>query len=174
MLYDLSVKNAASYWSGQLGVAIDPALVHGVLERESWHGTHPNYVRNAGVVPEPGGHLSYGPMQVYDDTLRTLAPGVPPADLARNPSLGIWYGVKYLAGLLKRFPGDTPRAVAAYNAGPNNAVRNRAGKFPNQSYVDAVLGFMTRYAATAAAMPTMVAAGLLWWWFARHQHAGGE
>lgn len=143
--FDAAVKNAAAHWGTVYGVTVDPALVHGILKRESDHGQHPNYVKNNGVVPEPGGHLSYGPMQVYDDTVRSIAPGVPATDLARNPELGVWYGVKYFAKQLQRFPGDVAAAVSAYNAGPGNAKRNASGKFPNQGYVDAVLSFWRNF-----------------------------
>jgi soluble lytic murein transglycosylase len=40
------------------------------------------------------------------------------AALARDPSLGITLGLRYLASLRKRFGGDLASAVMAYNAGP--------------------------------------------------------
>lgn len=163
MLWDAEVRLAAARWGRYYGIPVDPALVHGVIESESAHGRAPNYINNGGVVPEPGGHRSGGPMQVYDTTLPSLGfPGVTLQDLARYPAIGIDAGTKYLAGLLKRFQGDTARAVAAYNAGPGNAQRNAAGKFSNQAYVDRVLGFWKQYrGAVVTLLPVLVMAGVV-------------
>jgi soluble lytic murein transglycosylase-like protein len=162
MVWDAEVSKAVAHWGPAYGVTIDPALVHGILERESAHGRAPAYVAGGGVVAEPGGHRSYGPMQVYDDTVRTLNATLDPVALAKSPALGIWYGVHYLAGLLQRFPGDTARAIAAYNAGPGNAARDGSGRFRNQSYVDAVMGFWKRYrGAVATGVPVLAIAAAL-------------
>jgi soluble lytic murein transglycosylase-like protein len=153
--WETEVSNAVRHWGAQYGIPISPALVHAIIERESAHGLAPNYISHGGAVPEPGGHTSYGPMQVYDSTVRTLNATLDPQALATNPAIGIWYGVHYLAKLLKQFPGDTARAVAAYNAGPGNATRNAAGKFFNQPYVDAVLAFLNKNAG-ASIVPALV------------------
>jgi soluble lytic murein transglycosylase-like protein len=173
MVWQDEVEKAASHWGPYYGVAIDPALVHAIIERESGHGQAANYVKYRGVVPESGGHFSFGPMQVYDDTVRTvLKLGFPGADLASHPNLGIWYGTKYFAMLVKQFAGDTARAVAAYNAGPGNSSRNAAGKFVNQSYVDAVLGFWKRYkGAVASLVPALVLAAFVFWFLAARRRA---
>lgn len=163
MVWDAEVRGAAAHWGPLYGVQIDPALVHAILQRESAHGTAPNYVRNHGIVPEPGGHVSYGPMQVYDDTVTSvLKLPFPGRDLASHPELGIWYGTKYLATLLKRFAGDVDRAVAAYNAGPGNAVRSAAGTFPNQPYVNAVRAFAADYRAPNIVPVLTLAAVVMW------------
>lgn len=164
MNWDKEVNQAAAHWAKALGVAIDPALVHAVIERESGHGQAPNYVANHGVVPEPGGHHSYGPMQLYDDTIATMGLGIRPEDLASHPQLGIWYGVKWLGGLLQKFRGDTAAAISAYNAGAGNAKRSSTGKFPNQGYVDFVLSFWNRNKGLVASVVPVVllAAGLVW------------
>jgi soluble lytic murein transglycosylase-like protein len=167
MVWDAEVRSAAAHWASAYGVTVDPALVHGVIERESGHGRAPNYVAHNGVVPEPGGHFSYGPMQVYDDTVTTvLKLGFPGSDLATHPELGIWYGTKYLATLLKRFAGDVDRAVAAYNAGPNNAVRSAAGSFPNQQYVNAVNTFAQSYRGPGI-VPVLTLAAVVMWMMSR-------
>ncbi len=48
----------------------------------------------------------------------------PPSDSAlADPTLNLRYGARYLLGLLTRFKGDLPLALAAYNAGPTVANR---------------------------------------------------
>jgi hypothetical protein len=165
VLWDDAVRKAAAHWGREYGVTIDPALVHAIIERESAHGQAPNYIRNRGIVPESGGHVSYGPMQIYDDTARTVLKLTFPFEgLASHPDLGIWYGVKYFASLLQRFKGDVERAVSGYNAGPGNAVRSSAtGQFPNQSYVDFVKGFWQRHRGQVVSLvPVLVLAGVVW------------
>lgn len=137
-MWDDWVNKAASHWGREYGITIDPGLVHAILERESRHGQDPNYKRHKGVVPEPGGRYSYGPMMVLGDTVKTLNATLDPRALAQSPALGVWYGTHYLAKQLKRFGPDIDRAIAAYNAGPGNAVRGAGGLFPNQKYVDFV------------------------------------
>lgn len=151
MKYDTEVATAIRYWSPTLGVSIDPKLVHAVIQKESSHGLHL-------VTPESKGRYSYGPMMVLDDTARTY--GVTDPSTLKDPAKGIWWGVRYLAGLLKQFPGDTDRAISAYNTGPGNAKRNAAGKFPNQPYVDAVKGWWRIYGGAAAGGAAAIA-GLL-------------
>jgi hypothetical protein len=137
--WDKEVRTAIAHWGPALGVTIDPALVHAVIQRESSHVKL--------VADEPGGHKSYGPMMVYDVTARAY--GVDPLALM-VPAVGIYYGVRNLAEMLHTFPGDTSAAISAYNTGPARARRNAAGKFPNQSYVDAVRGFWKLYGGAAA------------------------
>jgi soluble lytic murein transglycosylase-like protein len=77
-----------------------------------------------------------GVMQLMPATARTL--GVDAADLRGN----IDGGVIYLGQMLKRFEGDLPRALAAYNAGPE-AVTRYGGVPPyaeTRAYVQAILG----------------------------------
>jgi soluble lytic murein transglycosylase-like protein len=77
-----------------------------------------------------------GVMQLMPATARTL--GVDAADLRGN----VDGGVIYLGQMLRRFEGDLPRALAAYNAGPEAVVRY--GGVPpyaeTKAYVQAVLG----------------------------------
>lgn len=172
MLWDDAVRAAAEHWGQYYGVTIDPALVHGVMQQESWHGTHPRYVKHRGIVPEPGGHVSYGPMQVYDTTAKEIAAGIPPARLAAEPALGIWYGVKYLGRQLQRYGGDAAHAAAAYNAG--SVRRTTSGKYINQGYVDAVLRFWKQYATVAPlmvgpAVPIALAAFVAWLMMAKQR-----
>jgi soluble lytic murein transglycosylase-like protein len=77
-----------------------------------------------------------GVMQLMPATARTL--GVDAADLKGN----IDGGVIYLGQMLRRFEGDLPRALAAYNAGPE-AVARYGGVPPyaeTRAYVQAILG----------------------------------
>lgn len=128
------VAAAIKRWGPYYGVSVDPSVVFGIIQKESIGG-------KVLQVHEPDGTTSWGPMGVNDKVASDL--GVAPASILRDkPELGIWYGVKWFASLLKAYGGDTARALSAYNAGKGNAVRNTAtGRFPNQSYVDDVLKF---------------------------------
>jgi len=157
MKYDAEVTGAIARWGPGYGVTIDPHLVHAIIQRESSHGA-------ALETAESRGRKSYGPMMVLDSTALSLG-AANPASL-KDPATGIWYGVKYLASLLAKFPGDTARAISAYNTGPGNAVRNSSGRFPNQSYVDAVLRWWRIYGyavAGGAATLGLVAFALFLW-----------
>lgn len=140
MKYDAEVAAAVRYWSPTIGVTIDPRLVHAIIQKESSHVKL--------VTEETLGRRSYGPMMVLDSTARGM--GVKDPATLKDPATGIWWGVRYLAGLLHQFPGDPLRAVSAYNTGPGNAKRNKAGKFPNQSYVDGVMGWWRIYGGAAS------------------------
>ncbi len=77
-----------------------------------------------------------GVMQLMPATARQL--GVDARDVASN----IEGGALYLSQMLRRFEGDVPRALAAYNAGPE-AVQRYGGIPPyaeTQAYVRAILG----------------------------------
>jgi soluble lytic murein transglycosylase-like protein len=77
-----------------------------------------------------------GVMQLMPGTARTL--GVDAGDLKGN----VEGGVAYLSQMLQRFEGDLPKALAAYNAGPE-AVTRYGGVPPyaeTQAYVRAILG----------------------------------
>lgn len=157
MKYEAEVSRAVAHWQSVYGVVIPRALVHAIIEQESTHGLH---LESA----EPGGRHSYGPMMVLDSTARTQFHVANPETL-KDPALGIWYGVAYLGSLIRMFRGDLARAVSAYNTGPGRAKLSKAGTFPNQAYVDRVIGFLKRYqGAVAVAAPAvlLVLGGLLW------------
>lgn len=152
MRWDPEVQAAVSGAERRYGVRPDPALVHALIEKESLHGR----LKITGTL-EPNGRYSYGPMQVLDSTA-TMHGIADPKTLA-VPSIGIRIGTFELARLLRMFPGDLPRAVAAYNAGPGNARRRADGTFVNQRYVSDVLNFWSRFKTVATqAAP---AAGLI-------------
>ena len=84
-----------------------------------------------------------GVMQLMPETARRL--GVDATDLKGN----IDGGVTYLGQMLTRFGGDLPRALAAYNAGPE-AVQRYGGVPPyveTQAYVRAILGRLSTVSA---------------------------
>ncbi len=149
MKYDAEVSRAIAHWGPTYGVAIPPALVHAIIERESGHG-------RSLVTVEPGNHRSYGPMMVLDTTATSVFHLADPTALV-DPGLGIWYGVGYLAQQLKRFPGSPTRAISAYNAGAGNAHLTASGTYPNQPYVNKVLALLKQYrGAAAVAVPTAI------------------
>ncbi len=105
--------------------AVSTPLVEAVAWQESRF--HQNVVSPKGAL---------GVMQLMPETARRL--GVDAADLRGN----IDGGVTYLGQMLTRFGGDLPRALAAYNAGPE-AVQRYGGVPPyaeTQAYVRAILG----------------------------------
>lgn len=87
-----------------------------------------------------------GVMQLMPQTARRL--GVDAADLRGN----IDGGVAYLSQMLARFEGDLPRALAAYNAGPE-AVQRYGGVPPyaeTRAYVRAILGRLSAVSAVGS------------------------
>ena len=112
------------------------AVSRPLVEAVAWQESRFN---QAAVSPKG----ALGVMQLMPGTARTL--GVNAADLKGN----VEGGVAYLAQLIERF-GDLPRALAAYNAGPE-AVTRYGGVPPyaeTQAYVKGVLGRLTLAAVT--------------------------
>jgi soluble lytic murein transglycosylase-like protein len=151
--FSSAVAASVKKWGPYYGVAINPAVVFGIIQKESIGG-------RVLEVPEPNGTTSWGPMGVNDVTARDLGV-LPPSIMRDKPELGIWYGVKWFASLLKKFSGDVPRALSAYNAGAGNAVRGPAGRFPNQAYVDDVLRFAGTSAGGVVVLALVVVAGVV-------------
>jgi soluble lytic murein transglycosylase-like protein len=87
-----------------------------------------------------------GVMQLMPQTARRL--GVDAGDLHGN----IDGGVAYLSQMLARFEGDLPRALAAYNAGPE-AVQRYGGVPPyaeTKAYVRAILDRLSAVTAVGS------------------------
>ncbi|THD62745.1 lytic transglycosylase domain-containing protein [Phenylobacterium sp.] len=117
------------------------ALSLPLVEAVAWQESHFN---QAAVSPKG----AMGVMQLMPGTARTL--GVDALDLKGN----IEGGVAYLSQMLQRFGGDLPRALAAYNAGPE-AVERFGGVPPyaeTKAYVGAILDRLG--AVTAPAVRT--------------------
>jgi soluble lytic murein transglycosylase-like protein len=123
----------------------DAALRHSVsqplIEAVAWQES-----RFHQTAVSPKGAM--GVMQLMPETARRL--GVDATDLKGN----IDGGTAYLSQMLRRFEGDLPRALAAYNAGPE-AVQRYGGVPPyaeTQAYVRAILGRLSavRTVGTAA------------------------
>ena len=93
------------------GVAIDPALAHGLIRQESQFDVG---------VRSPAGALGF--MQLMPATAREVAQKNgwehKTEWLATNPRHNILLGSAYLSTVLKRFDNSYPMAMAAYNAGP--------------------------------------------------------
>jgi soluble lytic murein transglycosylase-like protein len=107
---------------------VDPILVRAVIQVES--GFDPKCVSRRGarglmqLMPETARH--YGVSSIFE------------------PEENIRGGVHYLADLLRMFPHDLPRALAAYNAG-ENAVLKYAGIPPYNETMTYVKRALTVY-----------------------------
>jgi soluble lytic murein transglycosylase-like protein len=108
----------------------DPALVKAIIANES--GFDPAATSQAGAQ---------GLMQLMPST----AAGIGVSD-AYDPVQNIAGGTRYLAQLLQRFGGDVPRAVAAYNAGPE-AIAHDELPAETRAYVRNVLSSYDQYRA---------------------------
>lgn len=111
--------------------ALSPDLVEAVAWQES--RLQPGRISRAGAI---------GEMQLMPATARAL--GVDPTDSRQNYR----GGAAYLSQLLRRYDGDTIRALAAYDAGV--AAVDRYGGTPpykeTQAYVAAILDRLSRRA----------------------------
>ncbi len=107
---------------------VDPILVRAVIQVES--GFDPKCVSRRGAR---------GLMQLMPETARQYG-----VRSIFNPEENIRAGVHYLADLLRMFPHDLPRALAAYNAG-ENAVFKYAGIPPYDETMTYVKRALTVY-----------------------------
>lgn len=99
--YDSIIEQAALKYN------VDSDLIHAIIQVESGY--------NAATVSHAG---AKGLMQLMDGTARGL--GV--AD-SFDPVQNIEGGTRYLAMLLRKYDGQAPLALAAYNAGPGRVDR---------------------------------------------------
>jgi len=108
---------------------------------------------------EKDGEWSRGLLQVKEATAKWL--GLANTAALLTPSVGLAYGVRYLAYQLKRYGGNPARAAAAYNAGSVRYTAGSGEKFVNQKYVDDVLAAMRKAATTSS--PGSSSGGLSGW-----------
>jgi soluble lytic murein transglycosylase-like protein len=100
---------------------VDPRLAIAVARTES--GLSPEAKSSAGAI---------GIMQLMPETAATLG-----VQNVQDPRQNIDGGVRYLRQLLDKFDGNTEKALAAYNAGPQ-AVQEYDGVPPYQETVEYV------------------------------------
>ncbi|HEY2179318.1 MAG TPA: lytic transglycosylase domain-containing protein [Caulobacteraceae bacterium] len=122
---------------------VDARLVEAVAWQESRFNAH--------AISPKGAR---GTMQLMPATARNL--GVDSSDMKSN----IDGGANYLSQMMRRFGGDTSKALAAYNAGP--AAVERYGGVPpyaeTRAYVGAILGHLGRGEDALAEASSMLTA----------------
>ena len=107
------------------GLAVEPALVLAITRQESEFNPKAKSSANA-----------RGLMQLLPSTARLVAKehGISHStSMLNNPKHNMKLGSHYLAGLIKKFDGKYPLAIAGYNAGPGRVVQwqKRFGHFPD-------------------------------------------
>jgi hypothetical protein len=99
---------------------IDPAVIKSMIRQESLFNPSARSSKGA-----------QGIMQLMPATAAEMGVKDP-----NDPEQNIKAGTKYFASLMKRYKGDVPTALAAYNAGMGNVDNGRAARFPEtQNYV---------------------------------------
>lgn len=96
---------------------LDPALLYSVGRAES--GYNPNAISGKGAG---------GVMQLMPDTAAELG-----VKNNFDPKQNIDGGAKYLSWLLKKYDGDTDKALAAYNWGPARVDKHGVGNLPTET-----------------------------------------
>ena len=128
---------------------IDYSLLKALIVTES--GFNPNAVSPKGAV---------GLMQLIPPTAQrygvTAGKGSTIEEKLTDPKTNIKAGARYLADLIKRFPGRLELALAAYNAG-EGAVQRAGNKIPNypetQNYVKTVMQLYTGLSPAVSSLP---------------------
>ena len=119
VVYPFPYRQLVESRARELG--LDPYLLAGLIRQES--AFVPAIVSPAGAI---------GLMQVMPATGRQLAAEVGPrgfrTETLETPELNIHLGTRFLEELLRRYEGDIPLVLSAYNAGPSRA--NRWRTFP--------------------------------------------
>ncbi len=144
--------SAAAFSGGTVGAAAgplaDPAM-GGLISQAAQAAGLPSALVAAVVQTESGGNTqavspsgAKGLMQLMDSTATHYGVTNP-----FDPQQNLSAGSQYLAGLLRKYQGNEPLAVAAYNAGPSAV--DRFGGIPpypeTQQYVQKVLALQQQY-----------------------------
>lgn len=148
--YGPPIDAALRRWSRSYDVRIPRELVGAIILEES--GGDPRW-----YVRENTGTIARGLMQVTEATALEL--GLVNPLLLHVPSVGIDYGVHYLARQAARYRGKLAHAVAAYNAGSARFTEHET--FVNQPYVDRVVATYRRLAQAPAGFALAAIAGSL-------------
>lgn len=129
LLYPLEYWELITTYAAQNG--LDPFFVAGIIRQES------------AFTPKALSHAdARGLMQVIPETGRRVAKRLGLKNYATaqlyDPAVNIQIGTAYLAELLKRFQGNQFRAIAAYNAGPQNTDKwwPAQGAYQNEEIVE--------------------------------------
>jgi soluble lytic murein transglycosylase len=120
LLYPTPYRDLVEEHAGESGVP--PLLAMAVIRQESMFDPDATSVVRAS-----------GLMQLMPATARQVAGELDVSydeDLLFDPETNITFGTHYLGGLIDRFPGNLPAAVAAYNGGPHNVSRWLASHAP--------------------------------------------
>ena len=128
---------------------IDYSLLKALIVTES--GFNPNAVSPKGAV---------GLMQLIPPTAQrygvTAGEGGTIEEKLTDPKTNIKAGARYLADLMKKFPGRLELVLAAYNAG-EGAVQRAGNKIPNypetQNYVKTVMQLYTGLSPAVSSLP---------------------
>lgn len=110
---------------------LDPLLLLSVMKQES--AFDHNAISHSGAV----GLLQMIPPTAQDVKLELKSDADVPSALA-DPATNIKFCAHYLAGLIKKYNGSIPLALAAYNAGPKriNQFINAKGGLVRDTWVD--------------------------------------
>jgi Rod binding domain-containing protein len=103
-----------------------------------------NLIRSIILAESAGKHTAVssakakGLMQLMDNTAKEMGVGN-----VFDPAQNIYGGTKYFTQLLRKYSGDVPLSLAAYNAGPGNVEKyNGIPPFEEtKNYVNRVLGY---------------------------------
>lgn len=116
VVYPFPYRELVESRARELG--LDPFLVAGLIRQES------AFVAD---IVSPAG--ATGLMQVMPATGRQLAGRIGPrgfrTETLETPELNVHLGTRFLADLMRRYEGDIPLVLSAYNAGPSRANRWR-------------------------------------------------
>ena len=116
VVYPFPFRKLVTSRARELG--LDPYLLAGLIRQES--AFVPDIVSPAGAT---------GLTQVMPATGRQLADAVGlrgfTTEMLRTPELNVHLGTRFLSDLLRRYDGDIPLVLSAYNAGPSRANRWR-------------------------------------------------